>query len=385
MLSSWLSRLEPVRQAATPEEREAIYRFRYDVYREELKQPAPAGHEGEKLRQDEDEKPYTTLLYTGSPAALTGTLRVRSWKPGEVPPKDFGALSLERFPGIEHLAVAQVGRLTLRPSLEAGPLLPSLFKAAYELLAGERQCDLGFVDCAPGFVRFYRQLGCQPYGGRLVDFGYGSSIPLVIVLSDVEHLRRCGSILAPLVKRYFGAGKRAPIDTLAFQRLLESDPVPVEVDPERVWNELQEKLFAAEQARETFADSIPPKVMKQLASAGFLLTVGAGDLVVRQGSTEREMYLILDGTFEVVTATRQIAILEKGDVFGEIAFFRERGARAATVRAMTEGRVLVLRRSFLEELTHKEPEAAFRLFMNLGGVLAERLALATSAPPRDES
>ena len=58
----------------------------------------------------------------------------------------------------------------------------------------------------PGIVRHYRQLGARPYGGRLIDLGYSPGIPLVIVLSDHAHLKRSGSIVAPLVKKYAGVG-----------------------------------------------------------------------------------------------------------------------------------------------------------------------------------
>ena len=40
-----------------------------------------------------------------------------------------------------------------------------------------------------------------------------------------------------------------------------------------------------------------------------------------------------------------------GDLFGEIAFFSESGERTATVRALSDCKLLVLRQKFLDELT----------------------------------
>src|SRR5262245_7892074 len=109
----WLSGLETVRIATTAAEREAIYRFRYSVYIEELKYNYDADHERKWLKQPEDEKPYTRLLYAGTPEDVKGSVRVRAWRPGAVPREVYDAISLELFPGIERLGVAHVGRLMI--------------------------------------------------------------------------------------------------------------------------------------------------------------------------------------------------------------------------------------------------------------------------------
>jgi hypothetical protein len=43
------------------------------------------------VHDEEDDKRYTTLLYTDDGAGrLTGTVRIRRWEPGQVPAKDWG-------------------------------------------------------------------------------------------------------------------------------------------------------------------------------------------------------------------------------------------------------------------------------------------------------
>ena len=85
------------------------------------------------------------------------------------------------------------------------------------------------------------------------------------------------------------------------------------------------------------------------------------------------MYVILDGVFEVISENKRLAILEKGDLFGEIAFFTQTGERCASVRAVTKGEVLILRRNFLKELTRIDPEAGFQILTNIGTVMADRI------------
>ena len=60
------------------------------------------------------------------------------------------------------------------------------------------------------------------------------------------------------------------------------------------------------------------------------------------------------------------------------------------MRAVSKGEVLVLRRSFLKELTREHPDAGFQILTNMGRVMAQRIialdrALAATkerSPPR---
>jgi CRP-like cAMP-binding protein len=374
----WLTRLETVHKAETAAQREAIYRFRYQIYIEELKYNYAADHERKWLRQDEDDEAGSTLLYTGSLDDITSTVRVRAWKPGQVPPAVFQTASMDRFPGIERLGVSHIGRMIIRRSLRGKLVLPSLLAGGYEFLVGEKGMDLAFLDCVPGIVRHYRQLGARPYGGRLIDLGYSPGIPLVIVLSDYAHLKRSGSIVAPLVRKYFGPGKRPPLDLEPYRHLFDSEQVPVEFDPEKVWEALQDRLLAGGEAIPTFVDALSPGALFHLSESGYLLNVKAGDLITRAGIGQREMFVILEGACEVEGdvegEAKRIALLEKGDLFGEIAFFSESGERTATVRALSDCKLLVLRQKFLDELTTNDPEAACQILLNVSRIMAERMS-----------
>ena len=102
MLKQLLSRLEPVHRATTQEEREAVYRFRYRVYVEEFgRELGSPDHERRWVKDADDEAPCTTILYTGTLDNITGTVRLRHWRAGEVPRHDAHELSMDRFPDIE--------------------------------------------------------------------------------------------------------------------------------------------------------------------------------------------------------------------------------------------------------------------------------------------
>jgi CRP-like cAMP-binding protein len=281
--------------------------------------------------------------------------------------------SLEIFPGIEGLVTAEIGRLMIRPSARGKTIFPALINALYEHLV-KTDAQLCFLYCVPGLVKHYRRsLGARPYGGRLIPAGSSVGIPLVVITSDSDYLTESGALFAELSQQYFSSGERARLDVSRFAHVLEGESVPAELDEAAVWGQFQSQFFESRSSVPAILSALPPEAVKKLTSSGFILTLSAGDVVAKSGTEEREVYVILKGLFEVVNQDQRLATLEKGDLFGEIAFFTEAGQRSASVRAMSDGQVLVLRRNFLKELTHSHPEAGFQILCNMGRVMAQRI------------
>jgi hypothetical protein len=377
VFESGLSRLDVVHEARTPEEREAVYAFRYTVYVEELgRELGGADHVHRVVRDDEDEAVGSIHLYTGPIDAISGAVRLRIWKPGQVPGHEFRMLAMDHFPGIRSMAVSELGRLMIRPSLRGRLLLPALVREVY-VRGASAGVDLGFCYCAPGLVQHYRKLGFRPYAAPLVPTVDGLHVPLVGIPSDAAYLRSVGSPVAPLVSRYYGegAGRRRPIDITDLEGLLDTHASAVELDTEQVWREVQDGLTRT--AVSSVLDGLDETAVRTLTAKGFMLTVSGDTLVTRAGYGEREMYVVIDGTLDVLSASEQrLGVLGRGDLFGELAFFRDDGRRTASVRAISDSHLLVLRRHFLDELGRSDPDLALRLYFNLGRLLAERVVRA---------
>ncbi len=91
---------------------------------------------------------------------------------------------------------------------------------------------------------------------------------------------------------------------------------------------------------------------------------GDGEIIIRQGESGDSMYEIQDGEVEVIQEKDgrevRLAVLGRGDFFGEMAIF-EREVRSATVRAKGEVRALTIdKRTFLRRIT-EDPSIAFRI------------------------
>lgn len=101
-----------------------------------------------------------------------------------------------------------------------------------------------------------------------------------------------------------------------------------------------------------------------MSTGGMGKLYAKGQVVVRQGETGDCMYAIQSGRLEVVKEDKKsevrVALLEQGDIFGEMAIF-EREVRSATVRATSEARVLTVdKKTFLRRI-QEDPSIAFNL------------------------
>jgi len=99
-----------------------------------------------------------------------------------------------------------------------------------------------------------------------------------------------------------------------------------------------------------------------------------GALIFRQGEAGDCMYVIQAGHVDVLHEREGqevlLTTLGAGDIFGEIAIFRQE-ARSATVRARGEARVLTLdKRAFLRRV-HEDPSLAYRILQKMSNRIRE--------------
>ena len=99
-----------------------------------------------------------------------------------------------------------------------------------------------------------------------------------------------------------------------------------------------------------------------------------GEVILQQGATGDFMYEILDGQVEVFQEREgeevRLAILDKGDFFGEMAIF-EREKRSATVRAHGQVRVLTVDKKNLLRRISEDPSLALRILERMSHRIRE--------------
>jgi CRP-like cAMP-binding protein len=96
--------------------------------------------------------------------------------------------------------------------------------------------------------------------------------------------------------------------------------------------------------------------------AGWLqaYSVPEGDLLVREGASAQEFFLIEDGEAAVLEDGERVAVLGPGDFFGEIGL-SETGRRTASVIAATPMEVIVMYKPEFDRMKVELPTVADRI------------------------
>ncbi len=374
MLYGWFSRLESVKQASTEAEREGIYALRYELYVGDRGAEVPgADHARRQIRDPIDDESTTVHLYAGEPGHLRGTARLRVFAPGTLPEQLAARYATSLFPGLDDLVLAELTGFMIRPGIRGRMVLPAMVRAVYDTLAGAHHTDILLASCRPGLVADYRTFGLRPYPGPLINEYDGISVPLLSVLSDLDYARRCNAMTVDLIEQHFGPSGRAPLDLGPWSALLAVDDARLDASDHAAIDAASSRLSASDQSVRTVFDDLPADARRHLIDGSCVLEVPRGSEVTVQGNIDRDLYVVLQGVFTVHRDGMHLASLGRGEFFGEMNFFSPERGRQATVRAATDGQVLLIRHDFLLELNRREPDAAFAIFMALGLTLSQRM------------
>jgi CRP/FNR family transcriptional regulator, cyclic AMP receptor protein len=102
---------------------------------------------------------------------------------------------------------------------------------------------------------------------------------------------------------------------------------------------------------------VSKKGLRMIAAAADEITVAQGRDLVREGEHGRHLYVIVDGSAQVIRGGRKVATLGPGDFFGELALIS--GApRTATVTTETDTTVMVLDPRRFDVVMDEEPRVA---------------------------
>jgi CRP-like cAMP-binding protein len=93
-----------------------------------------------------------------------------------------------------------------------------------------------------------------------------------------------------------------------------------------------------------------------------------GEFVFREGDLGTEMYVLHEGKVEILRTVagegRQIAVLEKGDFFGEMSLLEEL-PRNATARILEDSTLIEINGPLFDRMLRRNPEIAVRIMRKL--------------------
>lgn len=112
--------------------------------------------------------------------------------------------------------------------------------------------------------------------------------------------------------------------------------------------------------------SCSTKDLQRIAKAGDEISMAAGTLIVDQGQTGREAFIILKGTVTVKRNGRKVASLGEGTVVGELSLL-DHGPRTATVTCETDCTLLLITQRHFSAVLDDVPALSHKLLASLAG------------------
>jgi CRP-like cAMP-binding protein len=120
-----------------------------------------------------------------------------------------------------------------------------------------------------------------------------------------------------------------------------------------------------------FSELSMSEIYKLLAISK-LLEFQAGDLIIEQGERSASLFIILEGEVQILRNQKEISRFNKGQHFGEMAFFSNE-ARTASAKSLSDSRLIQIEQEAFASLIRRDSHIAISSLWKLASELSSRL------------
>jgi len=108
-----------------------------------------------------------------------------------------------------------------------------------------------------------------------------------------------------------------------------------------------------------FLNAFNDEQLDDVLNSSSLLQCDVGDHIIKEGTIDSRIYILLSGTLDVCVGDKKVAAISRsGDVFGELALVNH-DRRLASVVASTPSVCLAVDQKFLQDIHPREEDPAF--------------------------
>lgn len=369
-----------VKCAETPEEKKAVFRFRYQACHEGedidyLKNiEAYIDEKNKEIQDDEDFKSDTLILYFGHLNNIQGTMRIAQWDVEKLPDDFLKMHKVDKLHLKKNMkTVGTINYFIFSPaSRKKSTIALALLHKGYKTYASKQLYppEIVFGQTYPLFYRsFHFKIGAFLYTKQWLD--HAKSGILILWAYPPFDLTYFKAIQGPF---YLIAKRTSKKLQKAFSN---KEPLSRHITQ----HFRQEKLIVS--SKEDLYQIIKPKeksvtefVNILLGTPGFenyfILYLEQGKQLITKNFIGKSMYLILEGTVTLFYENKRVMRLDAGNIVGEMSFLMKTNTRMTSVTAETEGKVLIISHNIIHRLKRKNPDLAIRFLLHLSRQLSEK-------------
>lgn len=359
--------------ASEPEQRKAVFRFRYKRLVHDMGGDyAAADHRNRTIADRADENALHLCLTVNQ--KLVATVRIQMTKAALAPVYLADRFNLDVFADQQDPVISLTDMLVTAEEIHGKPTVGVLMAGAYKIVRSKGSL-FDFADAAPSEVLIHEQLGYRQYHDNFLDDDRGYRVPLVLPTSDVDHLLRVGSPYARIARNM----SREPNSVNWFYKTfgdIVSTSNTASMSEDEIWAYLTRRLSQTPLHGIPLLRDLQPSDATRLLNACTVLSCKEGDRVVGKGDVGNELYVILSGMVQVQDEGVELATLEQGAIFGEMSFIASE-KRSADIYAIADSELLILSQDRVNHLMQHMPEVAARVLFNLSSILINRLRSTT--------
>ena len=357
--------------AQTEEERNAVFRLRYQVYTEELGRYSEiADHASKMLIEDIDE--HSRLFYAVIDGKPVAGMRQTWGGDGPFTQRHIDQYQIAPFLERTDASNLLIGeRLHVLPQYRGTDVLFRMFTTALSFVK-EHDIELVFGDCEPHLLNMYMSLGFRTYSKRNFNSPAAGYLVLMMMLpKDQAFLRAVNSPFAPLLADIGQPDAEAEWQDLLANGSAVSQQLSAEQD---YWSQIYGALDELEHNAVHPFDGMTDEQSAVCFDKSTVIECIIGDRILKKGNTARNMFIILSGVLEVRSEEGNIlAVFTTGDVFGEMAFLLGTPRSHDVYAATDDVKLLSLSEGQIRTIMQDHAEIAAKLLLNISKMLCMRL------------
>jgi GNAT superfamily N-acetyltransferase len=346
--------------ATTEGEKEAIYKFRYQIQVAEMgRYHIPnTDHEGGRIIDGFDALSH--LAYAEYNGKIIGTVRLTIGSLMDYPPELAKLFAFKDFAEYDLAGRICLGtKIMVDPLYRRTPVAFNLIARCYEILRQEK-LQFSFSGCNPHLIPMYEQLGYRRFARGFQDPGYGYIIPIVLLPEDIEHLKVIRSPLLRLARRYENSPAARKWFLANFSQV-NNYPVNLLVNEVDRWGYVTERL--GDPLVVPLLHGLSQEEASKLLQAGIVIKLDGNEQFLQHGDFCNDAHILLAGDIAVSDEAGTITRLGPGDTIGSIGLLEQKN-HPKGAKTLTPCEILSISRTPFEKLQKMLPGIEKKIRLN---------------------